>query len=85
EWQVEALDMKTLQSKKLIATPTGSEDCAWSSDGTLWMAQGAKLYKWNPKYNTEWQEVADWSSLGIKQITRLAINPQNNKLAFVWQ
>ncbi len=85
EWQVEALDMKTLQPKKLISTPAGSEDCAWSSDGTLWMAQGAKLYKWNPKYNAEWQEVANWSSQGIKQITRLAINPQNNKLAFVGQ
>jgi Tol biopolymer transport system component len=30
EWQVESLDMSTLQTKKLIQTPVGSEDCAWT-------------------------------------------------------
>jgi hypothetical protein len=85
EWQVEALDMSTLQAKKLIQTPAGSEDCAWITDGTLLMAQGAKLYKWNPKSDTDWQLLADWSGLGIKQITRLAVNPKSTQLAFVGQ
>jgi CubicO group peptidase (beta-lactamase class C family) len=85
EWQVESLDMNTLQTKKLIQTPAGSEDCAWTVDGTLLMAQGAKLYKWNPKSDTDWQLLADWSSMGIKQITRLAVNPKGTQLAFVGQ
>jgi hypothetical protein len=85
EWQVEALDMRTLQTKKLIQTPVGSEDCAWAADGTMLMAQGAKLYKWNPEKDTDWQLLADWSSLGIKQITRLAVNPKSTQLAFVGQ
>ncbi|MFN8346606.1 MAG: serine hydrolase [Spirosomataceae bacterium] len=85
EWQVEALDMSTLQTEKLIQTPSGSEDCAWVPDGTLLMAQGAKLYQWNPKYHTDWQLLADWSSLGIKQITRLSVNPKGTQLAFVGQ
>jgi len=49
------------------------------------MAQGAKLYKWNPQYDKDWLEAADWSSLGIKQITRLAIDRKTQKLAFVGQ
>ncbi|MEZ4902184.1 MAG: hypothetical protein R2822_10725 [Spirosomataceae bacterium] len=49
------------------------------------MAKGAILYQWNPAVDKDWQMIADWSSLGIKQITRLAIHPKNNKLAFVGQ
>ena len=85
EWQVEQLDMNTLQTKKLIQTPANSEDCAWLADGTLLMATGAKLYKWNAKYSENWQLVADWSELGIKQITRLAVSPNNSQLVFVAQ
>lgn len=84
-WYVAQLDMQTLQTKNLIETPKGSEDCVWTSDGTLLMAQGSKLYKWNASTDKDWQLVADWSGLGIKQITRLAINPSNTQLAFVGQ
>jgi CubicO group peptidase (beta-lactamase class C family) len=83
EWQIEQLDMATLKSQKIIKTLAGSEDCAWLADGTLLMAQGAELYKWNVKSDQDWQLVADWSSTGIKQITRLAVNPKNNLLVFV--
>ena len=82
-WNVERLDMNTLQTTKLIETLEGSEDCVWTSDGTLLMASGAKLYKWNQKVDKTWQLVADYTDLGIKKITRLAINPRNNRLVFV--
>ena len=85
EWQVEQLDINTLQTKKLIQTPANSEDAAWLADGTLLMAAEAKLYKWNARYDQNWQLVADWSGLGIKQITRLAVSPKSNQLVFVGQ
>ncbi|TAF96112.1 MAG: hypothetical protein EAZ32_10505 [Cytophagia bacterium] len=84
-WQIERLDMRNLQTTKLIETLPQSEDCAWTPDGTLLMAQGAKLYKWQPKADSTWQLVGDYSALGIKQITRLAIDPKGKKLAFVGQ
>ena len=84
-WHVARLDMHNLQISKLIETPTGSEDCAWTPDGTLLMAQGAKLYKWNAATDKEWQLMADLSSANVKQITRLAVSPTGNQLAFVAQ
>ena len=75
--------MKTLQTSKIIQTPEGSEDCVWTANGTLLMAHGAKLFKYTPEIDKNWQEIADLESLGIKQITRLAVNPANSLLAFV--
>jgi hypothetical protein len=46
EWVVKELDVKTRQSAPLINTLPGSEDCVWLPDGTLLMAQGSKLFKW---------------------------------------
>jgi len=84
-WNVQRLDMNNLQVSNLIEAPTGSEDCAWTPDGTLLMAQGAKLYKWKADIDKQWQLVADLSSANIKHITRLAVSPTGNQLVFVAQ
>jgi hypothetical protein len=47
------------------------------------MANGAKLFKFDPAKDKEWQEAADFASAGIKAITRLAVSPRGDKLALV--
>lgn len=82
-WNVERLDIKTLQTSPIIQTIAGSEDCVWTPSGTLLMAGGSKLYKFNPANDTTWQEIANFNILGIKQITRLAVSKDGKKVAFV--
>lgn len=83
EWLIKAFDLKTRQINTLIKTLPGNEFYAWSPGGTLFMAEGAKLFKWKPNEDKDWQQVADFSSAGLKMITRLAFNPKGDKLAFV--
>ena len=47
------------------------------------MANGTKLFKWDPKKNAGWEEVADFSGAGLKSITRLAVSPNGDRLAMV--
>jgi len=59
----------------------GSEDHAWTPDGTLLQAHGSVLYAWRGDIRT-WVQVADLSSQGVT-ISRLAVSPDGTHLAFV--
>jgi dipeptidyl aminopeptidase/acylaminoacyl peptidase len=85
EWWVKAYDLKTRQTTNLIKTLPGSEDCVWLPNGTLLMAQGSKLYKWQRGKDADWQLVADLAEAGVTSITRLAVNAKGDKLALVAQ
>lgn len=82
-WTIKQLDTRTQKITNLTSTLQGSEDYVWTNKGGLIMGQGARLYVWQK--GTQWKEIADLSSVGIKKITRLAINPKNNLLAIVGQ
>ncbi|GAB4036063.1 TolB family protein [Spirosoma gilvum] len=84
-WVIKQFDLRTRQSSIIAPTLEGSEDFIWTPDGTILMGRGPVLYQYNPKTTSGWQPVADFSSVGIKQITRLAIDPQGKKLALVGQ
>ena len=49
------------------------------------MGRGAKLYLRSPGDDREWRELADFSTHGILQITRIAVSPASNRIAFVVQ
>lgn len=84
-WEIRQLDLKTRKSTPITPTLEGSEDFIWTPDGTILMARGAVLYQFNPRTTAGWQSVADFSSAGITQLTRLAIDPAGRKLALVGQ
>src|SRR5262249_52922146 len=42
-----------------------------------------KIYRWSRSQGVQWREVADYAAAGIHDITRLAISPKGNRLAFV--
>lgn len=83
EWWIKEFDVKTRNITPLARTLAGREDYAWTPDGSLLMGNDSKLYKWTPAKDREWQEVADFSQAGLKTITRIAVSPKANKLAFV--
>ncbi|HEY6046797.1 MAG TPA: hypothetical protein VIU65_09355 [Pyrinomonadaceae bacterium] len=83
EWLIKTFDLKTKEISTLIKTLPGSEDYAWTPDGALLMAKEAKLFKWEPSKDKDWAEIADFSNVGLKTVTRIAISPKGDRIAFV--
>ncbi len=83
QWTIKQLNTNTQAQTDITPTLKGSEDYVWTKNGGIIMGQGAKLFLWKP--GKAWKEIADVSTNGIKKITRLAINPQNNLLVIVGQ
>ncbi len=82
EWWVETLDPATRKLTPLVRTLEGREDVAWLDESTALMASGSRLYAWSRPAGGGWVEVADFGP-GIANITRLAISPRGDWLAFV--
>jgi hypothetical protein len=55
---------------------------AWTPDGLLLTAHGGTLYGWRAG-DKSWQAVADLAALGLKNVTRLAVSPKGDRIAFV--
>jgi hypothetical protein len=83
---IRELDPKTRQVATLVrAVPGATEaDCAWTPDGMLLMAQGGALYGWR-RGDADWTRVADLDALGLHGVTRLAVSPKGDRIAFVTQ
>jgi WD40 repeat protein len=83
EWYIKSFDPKTRQTAELIRTLPGAEDIAWTPDGAALTGKDAKLYIWNRSPGTSWQEIADFTSSALRDITRLALSPKGDRLAIV--
>lgn len=82
-WTVTELDVATGRTRPLVRALRGVDQYAWTPNGTLLMAQGAKLYQWRPERGPEWEEVADFTAAGLRNVTRLAVSPRGSQLALV--
>ena len=80
-WQIKRIHGVHEQPKHVIDLPAGVEDFARDSQGRFWLGQGDRLYTSTEK--GEWRQVAEFKLKGFSGITRLAVNPSNDKLAFV--
>jgi dipeptidyl aminopeptidase/acylaminoacyl peptidase len=83
QWIIKELDTKSQKTTAIIKMLSGSEDYAWTPRGELLMATGAKLFKFTPGRDRDWQEIADFSKQGLGAITRLAVSPKGDRVAFV--
>lgn len=82
-WLLKRLNMSTYQPELITAMLEGVEDFTILEDGTVLMAQGSKIYKFNRAKDISWKEIADLSRLGLRNISRMAVNPDGNKIALV--
>lgn len=73
-------DLRAKQTRRLAIPPKGADYHVWTPDGTLLVAIDSKLYMLT---DDGWGAVADFSSMGVKGITRLAMSPRGDWLAFV--
>jgi hypothetical protein len=83
EWIIKSIDLKTRQISTVIKTLPGSEDYAWTPAGILLATKDAKIYKWDPRKDSDWVQLTDFSAMGLKSLTRLAVSPKSDWLAVV--
>lgn len=82
DWRIRRLEVSSGTIQDIAPTLPGREDYAWTPGGELLMADGATLYTWD-RYEDEWVALYDFRQHGIADITRLAVSPQGDRLAFV--
>ena len=82
-WLLKRLNMSTYQPELVTAMLEGVEDFTLLKDGTILIAKGSKIYKFNRKKDISWKEIANLSSLGLRNISRMSVNFAGNKLALV--
>jgi len=81
-WQVAALDSETNVARAVMPLFPGNEDFTIDKEGSYWTGNGSKLYKRSPG-GKSWMLMADYKSLGVDHISRLAINLHSGQIAFV--
>lgn len=83
-WVISAFDPDSKSTKPIIHTVNNkSEFYTWTPSGVLLSGDGSKLYKFNPKADSDWVELADLTDYGIKNFTRLSVSPDASLLAIV--
>jgi hypothetical protein len=82
-WSIDMIDFESGSSGTITPTLPGREDFAWTPDGRLLMADGQVIYMWTSGTGT-WERFADFSSReDIGAITRIAVSPRGDLIAFV--
>lgn len=77
-----AMNPATHATRDIVDLPRGVQDLVWLADGTLIVGQGTKLFAKKAGSST-FEELADLSSHGLTEITRLAVSPDQKMLAIV--
>jgi hypothetical protein len=80
---IRELDLARWEISSLAPLLPGSEDFAWAPDGSLLMASGTVLHRWMPGESERWHPVADLASPGAGAVTRLAVSPRGDRIAWV--
>ena len=81
--EIKSFNHKNGDINTIAPTLPKSEDLYWMADGSILMAAHDKLFKLNPKNNSEWNEVASLESYGITNLSRLSLSPDGKKMAIV--
>lgn len=77
---ITALDLRTGESTPIAKAPDRSDYHVWTRDGVLLAGSGSRILAW---VDGRWDVVADLAVDGVRNISRLAISPKGDRLAFV--
>jgi dipeptidyl aminopeptidase/acylaminoacyl peptidase len=83
---ISEFDPKTGRITPLLKAVTGAReaDLAWTPEGGLLMVEKDVLYGWK-RGEAPWRRLADLAALGLHGVTRIAISPKGDRIAFVTQ
>jgi hypothetical protein len=74
------LDVRTNTTRRLMQPPPGADYHVWAPNGALLAASGSRVYVWT---DGRWDVAADFGPWGVKNLSRLAVSPRGDWLAFV--
>ena len=74
------LNVLTKETTRLMQPPKGADYHVWTPGGALIAGSGSSLLVWN---SDRWDQIADFARWGVRGITRLAVSPKGDWLAFV--
>ncbi len=81
-WQIAAYLPETASTRSVMPLFPSGEDFTIDGNGNYWTGNGSRLYRRSPG-DIRWQLMADYTASGIRNITRLAIDPANSMIALV--
>jgi hypothetical protein len=76
------IDAATRTPQPFAPLPDSADFHAWTPDGTLLASAGTRVLRWDPQA-AHWVAIADFAAAGVTNITRLAVSPTGDRLAFV--
>ena len=77
---ITSLDLRTGKSTPIARSPERSDYHIWTPDGVLLAGSGSRLLVW---VDGRWDVAADLAVDGVRGISRLALSPSGDRLAFV--
>ncbi len=80
QWVTE-YDVRAMVTRRLVRLPAGADYLAWTPGGALLTASGTTVYRRKDEHT--WEAIAELSGAGVRGISRLAVSPNGDRLAFV--
>lgn len=77
---ISEVDVRTRTIRRLAPAPAGADYHLWTAGGQLITAAGTQLLV---RVGDRWDSLADLAAYGVRGISRLALSPRGDRLAFV--
>jgi len=77
---VSEVDVRTRTVRRVAPLPRGSEYHLWTPSGQLIITAGSRLLI---RVRDQWDVLADFSPIGVRGISRIALSPTGDRIAFV--
>ncbi len=77
---ISEVDVRTHAIRRIVPALPRADYHVWTPGGQLLTAVGSQLLL---RVGTRWEVLADFAPLGVKGITRLALSPSGDRIAFV--
>lgn len=74
------VDVRTRALRRIAPAPPRADYHVWTPAGTLVSASGSRLWRWA---DGRWEVIIDFTDAGIDGISRLALSPAGDRIAFV--
>jgi len=82
-WNINYVDLSCYKTKTITTTLNNNEDICWFKDGSILTSFKNNLYIFNTKFSNDWILLCSLEKYGITNISRIAVNPNNDKLVLV--
>jgi hypothetical protein len=80
-WWLHRLDLENGAVTPLVPMLKDVANYTWTARGTVLAATGGTVHEWTP--GGSWQELVTFSDPALQGITRIAISPAGDRIAFV--